>query len=242
MQRHIPRILVVDDDVDICCNMRDILDEQGYETVVAHSGLAALQFLKQGAYDVALIDLKMPGMDGASLYDEIKRTYPELVTIMITGYAAEAAVARALDTGIWKVLSKPIDFDSLLALIRQAVAEPLVFVVDDDPVFCGTIWQLLRDQGYRVAVAHGKAEATAKASKAKFQIAIVDLRLSDGNGREVLDAFRTVQPTTRAILITGHRAEAENEFGPGVFQTADAVCFKPLDIQELLGVLQSLCC
>ena len=66
-------ILVVDDEVDTCHNLSDILTDLGYRVDVAHDGISALELVRRNAYDVALLDYKMPGMDGLTLYREIKR-------------------------------------------------------------------------------------------------------------------------------------------------------------------------
>ena len=71
-----PRILVVEDDPDICRNLGDILTDLGYEVDTAQDGPTAVELVRQRAYDVALLDLKMPGMDGLTLYHEIKKRAP----------------------------------------------------------------------------------------------------------------------------------------------------------------------
>src|SRR5512147_828002 len=69
-----PTLLLVDDDVDICANLADILgDLGGYRVDVAHDGPTALELVRQRPFDVALLDLKMPGMDGLTLYRELKK-------------------------------------------------------------------------------------------------------------------------------------------------------------------------
>jgi len=238
MGRQAPRVLIVDDDIDICCNVHDILTDLGYEADVAHDGPAALRLIDAHDYSVALIDLKMPGMDGATLYRQIKAVRPEIVTILITGYTAEPAVQQALDAGTWKVLSKPVDFDLLLQLLEEALAEPLIIVVDDDWEFCESLWQLLREKGFRVAVAHRQDEALAKARQAHYQIAVADWRLGDGDGRAVLAEVRAHNPQTRTMLITGHREEVNQPSELRVDGVVDAVGFKPIDPAQLLQLLQ----
>jgi DNA-binding NtrC family response regulator len=235
-----PRILIVDDDVDICCNVQDILGDCGYPTDVAHDGEAALRLVHQHAYALALIDLKMPGMDGVTLYQHIKRLAAETVAILITGYTAEPVLQRALDAGTWQVLAKPVDFGRLLALVRQVEVEPLVIVVDDDSDFCESIWQLLRQAGFRVAVAHGRDEAVAKAQRADYGIALADLRLQDGDGLDVLAAVRARNPRARTVLITGYRGDLHSA-GETCGGLVDAIRYKPIDPAQLLETLRSFC-
>src|SRR5262249_19405360 len=128
-----PSILVVDDDVDTCRNLSDILTDLGYQVDVAHDGPAALERVMEKVYDIALLDLKMPRRDGLTLYREIKKLRAGTVAIVVTAYASHATTAAALAAGAWQVLAKPIDFPRLLGLVGEALVQPLVLVVDDDP-------------------------------------------------------------------------------------------------------------
>ena len=78
------RILVVDDEVDTCANLSDILSDLGYEVDVAYDGLGALELVNQKTYDVALLDLKMPGMNGLELYRRIKQLEAGTVAIVVS--------------------------------------------------------------------------------------------------------------------------------------------------------------
>jgi DNA-binding NtrC family response regulator len=116
-----PSILVVDDDQDIAINMADVLNDLGYDAEIANDGGSALKLVQSKAYDVALLDFKMPDMDGAELYAQIKKLQPGVVAIMVTAYAESDGVDRALRAGTWRVLRKPIDFEKLLGFIEEAV-------------------------------------------------------------------------------------------------------------------------
>src|ERR1700752_4549075 len=135
-----PAILVVDDEVDTCRNLSDILTDMGYRVDTAYDGPSALELVKKNHYDVALLDLKMPGMDGLTLYREIKKIRAGTVAIVVTAYASSSTATEALEAGAWQVVAKPIDFPKLLALVDEALDQPLVMVVDDDPDLCANLW------------------------------------------------------------------------------------------------------
>lgn len=116
-----PSILVVDDDQDIASNMSDILKESGYRVDQAHNGSSALQLVSKNAYDVALLDFKMPDMNGADLYGKIKQTQPDVVAILVTAYAGDDGVQRAKAAGTWKVLRKPVDIPAMLGYVEEAL-------------------------------------------------------------------------------------------------------------------------
>lgn len=112
-------VLIVDDDTDICLNLKDILDDLGYRSEIANDGPAALRLLSQQRYDIALLDFKMPLMDGASLYREVRERSPETLAIMITAHAGHEGMIRAPEAPTWKILRKPVDLAKLLSLIQQ---------------------------------------------------------------------------------------------------------------------------
>ena len=115
-------LLIVDDDVDIAANLADILMDRGFRVDLAHCGEEALRLAESTDYDAALLDFKMPDMDGAKLFAAIREVQPELVAIMVTAYAADDGVQRALDAGTWKVMRKPVDVPEMLACVDEAVA------------------------------------------------------------------------------------------------------------------------
>ena len=129
MPEKVYRILIVDDDEDILANLSDILTDIGYETDTATCGEDAIGKIEKLCpnqsdckYDLCLLDFKMPGIDGVELYEQILKHNPKLRAIMITAYAGDDGVQRAVEAGTWKVLRKPVDIEQLLGIIKEAAA------------------------------------------------------------------------------------------------------------------------
>lgn len=108
----------------------------------APEGTTALALLGRRPYDVALLDLKMPGMDGVTLCREIQRVRSGTVSLLVTAYAGGDTAREALDAGAWQVLSKPADFPRLIGLIDEAMGWPQVLVDDDDDDLCANLRDL----------------------------------------------------------------------------------------------------
>jgi DNA-binding response OmpR family regulator len=233
-------ILVVDDEVDTCQNLADILIDLGYRVDMAHDGPAALELVKSNHYDVALLDLKLPGMDGITLYREIRKLGDPTVAIIVTAYASSEATNDALSAGAWKIVAKPVNLPSLLSLVGEAVEQPIVLIVDDDQDLCGNLWDLLRERGYRVFMAHDAKQAALRLSGTDFHFALIDMKLPLGDGTEVFRMVRQSNPRARTILITGHRSEMEEMVAKVLNEGADAVCYKPFDVPGLLRTLDDL--
>ena len=233
-------ILVVDDDIDTCRNLSDILTDLGYRVDVANDGLSALALVRRNAYDLALLDYKMPGMDGLTLYREIKRLRSETVAIVVTAYAGGTTAEEALQAGAWHVLSKPVDFPKLLGLVNEAVGQPLVLVVDDDHDLCANLWDLFRERGFRVSVAHDETEAAERLKDSTFTAVLIDIKLPKGDGIHVFQLVRQANPKARTVVITGHPSETDEQVQKLLKEGADAVCYKPFDVPQLLATLDRL--
>src|SRR6516225_6414123 len=223
-------ILVVDDEVDTCRNLSEILTDLGYQVDTALDGFAALELVRKKPYDVALLDLKMPGMDGLTLYRELRKLRSSTVAIVVTAYASKAMAEEVLAAGAWQVLAKPVEVRRLLPLVDEALGQPLVLVVDDDPDLCANLWDLLRERGYRMAIAHDEAEAARHLREHDFTVVLIDMKLPRSDGSQVFRRVRQSNPLARTVVITGHRAEMDPVVQRVVKEGADAVCYKPFDV------------
>jgi two-component system response regulator HydG len=240
MTTHLPTILVVDDEADICDNMRDILSDLGFQVDVANHGLAALELVRKNPYDLALLDLKMPGMDGMTLYHRIKKLRSGTAAIVISAFASGSITNEALQAGVLKVLSKPVDFPRLLGLVNQALDQPLALIVDDDEDLCSNLWDLLHEHEYRVCVAHSEREAAERVQGREYDVILIDMKLPQGDGNSVFRLVKSANPQARTVAITGFRSETESLLKQVVSEGADAVCYKPFDIPHLLRTIEQL--
>ena len=231
------RILVVDDDEDIRTNISDILCDLGYQAVTAEDGESALAQVRERDFEIALLDYKMPDMDGATLYSEIKKLRPSIAAIMVTAYAGSDGAKRAMDAGTWDVLRKPVDIRELLEKVKRAAQSPLILIVDDDECFCHTLWEILNKHHFRVGIAHTEAEGIRKIAELNYQIALVDLKLGAGDGRRVIDQIHKVAPQSRTVIVSGDPAEAENVMKELGSHESDSVCIKPVDLDQLLALI-----
>jgi two-component system, NtrC family, response regulator HydG len=233
-------ILVVDDEPDTCANLSDILTDLGFRVDVACDGPSALELVRQRPYDVALLDLKMPGMDGLQLYRRIKELRAGTVAMIVTAYASDATAKAALDAGAWHIIAKPIEPHQLLQFVEEATGRPLVMVIDDDPDLCDALWDLFQENGLRACIAQTVEEARRRLRESHLQVALIDMRLPEGDGHQVFQMVRETNPQARTVVITGYRSETEELVARVLAAGADAVCYKPFDVKTLLDTVKKL--
>ncbi len=115
------KILIVDDEVNLLRTLSDILCEKGFEVSVAKNARAALEMLGKEGFDIALIDIKMPGMDGVELLERIKEKHERLETIIMTAYGTIETAVKVTKLGAYAYMLKPLDIDELLVNIQKIV-------------------------------------------------------------------------------------------------------------------------
>jgi len=114
-----PSILIVDDDESIRRTLAMILEERGYTVDTAESGREAIQKSMENFYNLALIDIKLPDMEGTSLLTEMKDTVPKMIKIIMTGYPTLENAIEAVNKGADGYIIKPINVDELLRKIEE---------------------------------------------------------------------------------------------------------------------------
>ena len=235
------KVLIVDDNIAFCENVADILEMKGYETVSIHDGAKALEVVKEDGFDLVLMDIKMPVMNGVETFKKIKKVAPQIPVIMMSAYAVEDLIREVLREGAFGILQKPLDIEYLFSIMEDTPPDgALILVVDDNPELKANLVDVLGEKGYRVKTAEDGPGAVRKATESKFDIILLDMNLPILNGLETYMHIRNIRPDVVVIIITGYLKEQ----GDLAQQTLDGgayVCLeKPLDMDRLLNLLQEI--
>jgi two-component system response regulator HydG len=116
---HKTRVLIVDDDVGMCETLSDILEDQGYEVVEANNGQQAVDCAKKSDFDLVLMDIKMPGMNGVEACKIIRDERPDVRVVLMTAYAVEDLVQEALKDDAVGIFFKPLDIEKVIKLLQD---------------------------------------------------------------------------------------------------------------------------
>lgn len=114
------RVLLVDDEVDFVEMLSLRLNEVGERVTPAYSGRECLEILGQKVIDVVILDIRMPGMDGIETLREIKKRFPLVEVMMLTGHGTTETAVEGMKIGAFDYLMKPADFDELLLKLENA--------------------------------------------------------------------------------------------------------------------------
>ncbi len=115
------KILIIDDDNDMCQLLSDIVSSEGHTPLTAQNGRTALQEIRTHAPDLVLLDIKLPGMGGMEVLQEIKEIDGKLNVIMLTGYGDIKDAVKAIKLGAFDYITKPFENDDIIANIKNAL-------------------------------------------------------------------------------------------------------------------------
>ncbi|MCX6626745.1 MAG: response regulator, partial [Candidatus Solibacter sp.] len=115
------RILIVDDELVVRDSLGKWFTSEGYSARPAGGAREALEVIQQAEFDIALLDIKMPGMDGMELQARLREADPDLTIIIMTGYASVETAVQALKLGAYDYITKPVDPDELSHLVSNAL-------------------------------------------------------------------------------------------------------------------------
>ena len=140
------KILVVDDDKQVREYLSRALSEvAGFSVEVAQTAEEALQKLQSVLFDLVLVDLKLPDMDGIQLITEIVNSKPDILTVLITGHASIDSAVEAMRRGASDYLTKPFDLDDVVARLRRVLSEKKRFSsIKNYPQGCSFSWENIR--------------------------------------------------------------------------------------------------
>ena len=224
----------------MAATLQDILQTFGHDVEVANDGLKAIECVKARSYDIVLMDIRMPGLNGVEAFKEIKKIRPGTAVMMMTAYSVEGLIAEALEQGAYGVLHKPFDVRRVLEFIAKIEGSGLVLVVDDDDAFGETLMDVLKEKGYRVAIADNGEKALELVRANGFDVIFIDIRMPVMNGLEVYLAMKEIKPDVKAVMMTGFRREVGDLVDQAISGSAYMCLDKPIDLNVLLKVVEAV--
>jgi two-component system, NtrC family, response regulator HydG len=204
------RLLIVDDELSVRDSLGKWFREEGYEVGVAENANDALTRLAEHPWDAALVDIKMRGTDGIELQRRMHEADPELMVIMMTGYASVETAVAALKNGAYDYVTKPLDPDEIAHLVKNALTHKRT--AQENVLLRETVAEVARPEEMV-----GQSAVMAK----------------------VFDAIETVGPTDATVLITGESGTGKELVARAIHQ-ASPRRFHPLVVIHCGALTETL--
>lgn len=192
-----PNILVVDDEAAIRESLKDWLMEDGYRVALAIDGENAIAMVQESQYDVILLDLKMPGIDGLETMRRVKELSPDSGVLMMTAYASVDTAVQAMKEGAFDYLVKPFDPDEVELQIKKIVAHREMRLEN-------IMLRKRLEEQYQYDEIIGKSEAM----------------------QEIFDLIDRVAPSDSTVLITGESGTGKELIAQALHGNSNR-CFMP---------------
>ncbi len=234
------KILVVDDDRRMLRTICDILRVKGYEAVPASRGEEAVQAVQGEMFDCVLMDLKMPGIDGVTTLKLIKDIAPDTPVVLMSAYASNEQMAAAKLYGAASILTKPIDFQQVLAYLSLLRKKSSILIVDDDPEFSRMLKEILPSSDYHVKTEEDTAKVLSHMEHAYQLLIILDLKSVYGDGLDILKKVCARYPGKPVVLVAGDRNEMSTVIEQGMEMGAYACLYKPFAVETLVGLIKDI--
>ena len=232
-------ILVVDDNEDLLETFSLILKRRGFHVETAGDGIAAVDRFKERNFDVTLMDIVMPEMNGVEAFRKIREMDPEASVILMTAYSEEELIQIAKKEGAHQVINKPIRIDQLIDMIKEAATEKPILVVDDDADICETLTKVLRLDGHHVVTAGSGEEAVEIAKETTCKMAFIDVKLPNIDGLETFLRLKEIDPGILTVMMTGFRNEVKDALDKAQEASAITCLYKPFDPSKAADLVRN---
>jgi len=252
------RLLLVDDEEEFLTASSQALGRRGFDVEIAPNGVTALEIVGKSKFDVVVLDVKMPDIDGIEVFKQIRETLPDLPVILLTGHSSIDDAFQTSKNGVADYLPKPIDMDQLAARLHEAVGKarrrvetdgeglrPIdpaelirVMLVDDEVDFLGSLKKVFQRRNMEVTTAESGEEALVLLKESLVDVVVLDVKMPGMDGLEVLRRIKRDFPSVEVILLTGHPSvEAAVQ---GVKLGASEYVKKPPEVEELVATIRRL--
>lgn len=240
------RLLIVDDEHELLSSLQRLLLSRGICAHGVSSGQEAIDVVRKNSFDVILIDLWMPGKNGLETLEKIRELDPHVSVVTMTAMGTACTETACLRAGAHRMLTKPFSGDTLWeALVAAADAtrttrdqaddsaprRGLILLADDHQPFREALARRLRNEGYRVDAVGTGAAAVAAWRKRRYDLALLDIHMPDGNGLETAEQIHVIDPGAAIAFMTGEATR--REMGQSVRHAAGVCLSKPLDFSKI---------
>lgn len=234
------RALVVDDDRAMVKTLSDVLALKGWDVAKAYDGSAAVDAVAREKFDIVLMDVKMPGMDGVTAFNAMKSANPDIRVVLMTAYAAQEQLIEAERAGVL-VVPKPIDVQQLLDLLtgRLERKQP-VLLIDTDVAFLKTLSDVLQLRGFDTVVAATLDEALRLMKESRPAAVLLHIHLGSANPLDAVGAVHQGSPAAALVIYSGRPGAAERACRALPPEWIHACLQKPFAIEKVTEMLDAV--
>jgi ActR/RegA family two-component response regulator len=228
-------ILLVDDNKKFLNSLAERAELKGFKVLKANSGEQAIEIAQKEPIHAAVVDQRMPDLEGLEVIAKLKEMFPNIKTILLTGHGNDKLkeATEVLDATYFEKDNMGKFWEFLLNLPLGNIN---ILLVDDDPKFLNTLSNRIRLKGYEPYNALNGHEAIEIAKTNKIHLAVVDQRMPDLDGLVVIKKLKEIDEDIKTLLLTGHGDEKLKE----ATEALDANYFEKDDMGKFWGFIRKV--
>jgi DNA-binding NtrC family response regulator len=248
------KLLMVDDEKEFLETSANALGRRGFDIHLAYDGTTALQMMQRELFDIVVLDVKMPGLDGVEVFRRMQANWPYIPVVLLTGHGSINQAFQTSRAGVSDYLTKPCDIEELTSHIKDVLAragktqKPAeekteevkdlihVLLVDDESELLESLQRILERRRMEVHTAQTGDKALELLKDTFIDVVVLDVRMPGMDGLEVLERIKKDFPTVEVILLTGHPS-VDNAI-KGIKLGASEYLIKPAKEEALVNIIQ----
>lgn len=219
------KILIVDDEPGIREYLEEVFKEMGHEVASVSDGYDAIDYVKEHDVNLAYVDIKMPGIDGFETFKRLREIDPKIGGVMISGNAVEKMMETSIQSGVYVCLKKPMSIEKLEEINKayeniriplefvykkkhgigeEEIAGAKILIADDEEGIRQIISEVLFESGFSsIDTARDGQEAIDMFNREKHNTIILDIKMPNVQGVDVLRHIKALSPDSEVIIISG---------------------------------------
>jgi len=228
------RVLIVDDDRDFAESVAELLENRDLFVEMALSGENAVDRVNRNPFDIVLMDIGMPDMNGMATLAEMKKIQPGIQVILMTGLRMGQVLMLAFHAGMRSIVDRTAAVDNIISILYQLQPEGVILIIDGEMEGMKEIRSVADREGFMIKTVPTRQEAFAYLGKNPVKLVVANHRRTGFGG---MDEFETIMKKGEAapvLFITG--GEEEGMPPHRLFAVQD-ILFKPFDPCEILKLI-----
>lgn len=200
-------ILIVDDDLYMTDTLYDILREIGYNVAKVNDGYKAIEIFTKFNFDIILMDIRMPGINGVETFKAIKSIKPSVKVVIMTAYSMEDFMNEALKEGIHGIIFKPFKINKLINYIENIKNEIFILILDDNPTFYKKIRKILEEMQNKIFLEYDSRQVINRVTYFNTDLIRIDVKIHVMNDLKKFLVIKNNNPNIVAVIISGGQYE-----------------------------------
>lgn len=233
------QVLIIDDDRDLAESLAELIEARGHVACLAFSGEAGIARFRHQHFDVAFVDVKMPGLNGVQTFLGLRKIDPAAAIIMMTGYSAEQVLRDATQAGTLRVIDRAAAVLEMTPIIEEVKPRRILIGAGQERALAGDLRFALSDRGYEVDVAYSGEEVLERVMGGMADAVVLDQRLPVLSGFDLFLALRWSGHPVPTI-IAANRAKEHGAAIDLLQPMTEAIISKPFDPVDVLGEIDKL--